>query len=68
MLGSRLLEEILKLVAENKHLKYIYLHMQVGNEAALKFYKNYGFDVTETKEDYYHDIQPAGCHILRKEL
>mmetsp|Transcript_66498 Transcript_66498/g.77165 ORF Transcript_66498/g.77165 Transcript_66498/m.77165 type:complete len:160 (+) Transcript_66498:32-511(+) len=66
--GSKLIEEVLKIVEGRKDLKYIYLHTQVGNETALKFYKKYGFEVTETLKDYYHDIQPADCHILKKNL
>lgn len=67
-LGSKLIEEILKIVEGKKELKYIYLHTQVGNETALKFYQKYGFEIVETLKDYYHDIQPADCHILKKML
>lgn len=42
--------------------------MQVGNETALNFYKRYGFEVAETLKDYYHDIQPADCLLLKKQL
>jgi len=42
--------------------------MQVNNEAGLKFYKSHGFEIQETIEDYYTDIEPKGCHILYKKI
>ena len=67
-LGSQLMEEILKLLEPATHIKAIYLHVQDGNETALGFYKNYGFDIATRIPDYYTDITPADCLLLRKRL
>ena len=40
----------------------------MGNDSALSFYKKYGFEITETLEKYYEDIEPADCYILKKIL
>lgn len=42
--------------------------MQVSNEIGLKFYEKFGFKIVETIENYYTDISPKACHILKKEL
>ena len=39
--------------------------MQEGNEAGLAFYKKFGFEIIETIPDYYTDIEPKGCYILK---
>lgn len=67
-LGKQLFEEVFSQVSKDKEIKYIYLHVQVGNSTALEFYKKYGFEVTETIKNYYTDIQPADCHLLRLNL
>ena len=63
-----MIEEILENIKKDKEFKYIYLHIQVGNDSALSFYKKYGFEITETLEKYYEDIEPADCYILKKIL
>lgn len=44
----------------------IYLHVQEGNDDALRFYRGYGFEVTEKLVGYYKRISPADCFIVRK--
>jgi ribosomal protein S18 acetylase RimI-like enzyme len=46
----------------------MYLHVQANNESAMEFYKNHGFDVLEKLENYYTDLDPADCYVLRKTL
>ena len=67
-LGKQLIDAIIEIVKKDKEFKYIYLHIQVGNESALSFYKKYGFEVAETLENYYQDIEPRDCLILKKFL
>lgn len=67
-IGAKLIEEILKEVKKEKSIKYIYLHVQVGNNTAIKFYEKYGFVNKEKIEGYYTDIQPADCYLLRLDL
>ena len=42
--------------------------MQVNNESAIEFYKKFGFNIVETKEQYYKRIEPADAHVLEKFL
>lgn len=45
-----------------------YRHVQVNNECAIEFYQKFGFEIVETKEQYYKRIEPAGAHVLEKNL
>ena len=67
-IGSQLFDDVLKEVRKDKSVKFIYLNVQVGNTTACKFYERYGFEVKETMENYYTDIQPADAHVLRLNL
>jgi len=40
----------------------------VNNESAIRFYQNFGFDIVETKEQYYKRIEPADAFVLEKKL
>jgi ribosomal protein S18 acetylase RimI-like enzyme len=59
-----MLEYIIEL-AKKRKLTSIYLHVQISNEAALAFYKKFGFEISQTIPDYYKRIQPAACHVLQ---
>lgn len=43
-------------------------HVQVNNESAIDFYKKFGFEIVETKEQYYKRIEPADAHVLQKTI
>jgi len=43
-------------------------HSLGNNEGALAFYRRHGFEVVDTKEEYYKRIQPANAHVLEKRL
>ena len=60
-----MLKEVEKLVEEEK-LPEIYLHVQVNNDVALRFYLKHGFDNVQRVENYYQNVQPSDCFILRK--
>lgn len=42
--------------------------MQVNNESAIEFYQKFGFEIVETRDQYYKRIEPAGAHVLEKNL
>jgi ribosomal protein S18 acetylase RimI-like enzyme len=64
-LGTQMLEHILVEAKKDTELKAIYLHVQISNETAIGFYKKHGFEVKETKKDYYQKISPADAYILQ---
>ena len=51
-----------------KKIDIIFFYFQVNNEGAIGFYKNFGFDIVETKEQYYKKIEPADAYVLEKKL
>lgn len=67
-IGTMMVEHILKYVESDGSFDSIFLHVQVNNESAIKFYKNFGFEIVETKQKYYKRIEPADAHVLQKTL
>jgi ribosomal protein S18 acetylase RimI-like enzyme len=67
-IGSQLLEELIRIHKNCKQLKYINLHVQVNNEAALRFYLKHNFENVRLIENYYTDIEPKDAYYLRLKL
>eukprot|EP00475_Leptophrys_vorax_P041001 TRINITY_DN76_c0_g1_i1.p2 TRINITY_DN76_c0_g1~~TRINITY_DN76_c0_g1_i1.p2 ORF type:complete len:153 (+),score=51.45 TRINITY_DN76_c0_g1_i1:5049-5507(+) len=68
-LGSKLLETVIDHIKQDKRVTYVYLHVQINNDAAIDFYtKKFGFKVIETIENYYKKIEPHQCYLLKLEL
>ncbi len=44
------------------------LHMQVGNEAATNFYLKQGFKIVQELKNFYYDISPRDCYVMRLNL
>ena len=65
-LGRRMLQETLEACAKEENLEEVYLHVQVGNDAALEFYKGFGFEVGEVVKDYYTRLDTNDAHIITK--
>eukprot|EP00164_Ancoracysta_twista_P006989 GFYU01009841.1.p1 GENE.GFYU01009841.1~~GFYU01009841.1.p1 ORF type:complete len:196 (+),score=58.23 GFYU01009841.1:64-651(+) len=66
-IGGQLLNDVL----DNQKAKGIteaFLHVQVNNKDAVKFYEKYGFSVGETVANYYKRISPSDAVVLRKTL
>lgn len=65
--GTKLLNHVLDLCTK-QNIKEIYLHVQTSNEDAINFYKKFGFEVTDTIQNYYTNITPLDCYVLTKFL
>lgn len=68
-IGKQLLTHVLDLVHNSPScadVVDVYLHVQEGNEDALRFYRGYDFEVKEKLVGYYKRIEPADCLIVRK--
>merc|ERR1719323_1394569 len=67
-IGTKMLEHVLNVVKEDGSFSSIFLHVQINNTSAIEFYKRFGFNIVETKEQYYKKIEPADAHVLEKFL
>ncbi|GAB4854140.1 hypothetical protein Ancab_022724 [Ancistrocladus abbreviatus] len=66
-IGTRLLNHVLDL-ASKQNMSEIYLHVQTNNEDAINFYKKFGFEITDTIQNYYTNITPPDCYVVTKYL
>lgn len=66
-IGTTLLKHVLD-YAFKKGIDNIYLHVQINNTGAIDFYKKFGFEIVDTKEDYYKRIEPSSALVLKKQL
>ncbi|OBZ68018.1 N-alpha-acetyltransferase 50 [Grifola frondosa] len=69
-LGSQSLQHLIEAAASHSKPKIaaIYLHVQVSNEAAKKFYERHGFREVGIHENYYKKITPHDAWILQKDI
>ena len=44
----------------------LFRHVQVNNGEAIEFYKKFGFEIKERKENYYKHIELADTYMLQK--
>ncbi|OWZ18646.1 Acetyltransferase [Phytophthora megakarya] len=66
-LGTFLLDSVLT-QARTDNLAYVYLHVQSCNTTAKDFYLSRGFQVTKLLRNYYPELDPPHCFVLRKHL
>ncbi|KAK6116869.1 hypothetical protein DH2020_049399 [Rehmannia glutinosa] len=64
-LGTKLVNHVLDLCAKQS-IGEVYLHVQTNNDEAIKFYKKFGFEITETIHNYYTNITPPDCYVVTK--
>ncbi|KAL5977006.1 hypothetical protein ACLOJK_021344 [Asimina triloba] len=64
-IGTKLLSHVLDLCLK-QNISEIYLHVQTNNEDAINFYKKFGFEITDTIQNYYTNISPPDCYVLTK--
>lgn len=66
-IGTTMLKHVLD-YASRKGIDNIYLHVQINNTGAIEFYKKFGFEIVDTKEDYYKRIEPSSALVLKKQM
>ncbi|XP_012847069.1 PREDICTED: N-alpha-acetyltransferase 50 [Erythranthe guttata] len=64
-IGAKLVNHVLDLCTK-QNIGEVYLHVQTNNEEAIKFYKKFGFEITETIHNYYTNITPPDCYVVTK--
>ena len=64
--GAKLLEQSLEACSKAPDCEEVYLHVQVGNDEAVNFYKGFGFEVGEVIKDYYQRLDPNDAHLISK--
>lgn len=67
-IGTKMVEHVLDICEKDANFDAVFLHVQVNNDSAINFYKNFGFEIAEEKENYYKKIEPANAYVLQKKL
>ncbi|ESK96602.1 n-acetyltransferase nat13 [Moniliophthora roreri MCA 2997] len=69
-LGSQSLQSVLDAASSHTspRVTKIYLHVQVSNAEAKKFYERHGFKEVGIHKDYYRKITPHDAWILEKTI
>ncbi|XP_077985068.1 N-alpha-acetyltransferase 50-like [Glandiceps talaboti] len=67
-IGTVMLHHVLNFCEKDGNFDNIFLHVQINNDSAISFYKNFGFEIIETKKHYYKRIEPSDAHVLQKSL
>jgi ribosomal protein S18 acetylase RimI-like enzyme len=69
-LGSQSLELILTAASSKSKPKIdrVYLHVQISNTEAKRFYERHGFKEVGLQENYYKKISPHDAWVLEKRL
>lgn len=65
-IGSVMVQHVLNICEKDGHYDNVFLHVQINNEGAIKFYEHFGFEIVEQKENYYKRIEPADAYVLQK--
>ncbi len=66
--ASKLLKYITDKAEKDSSIDEIYLHVQISNADAKTFYLSHGFIEVEIIHDYYKNIEPSDCFLLRKQF
>ncbi|KAH8107912.1 acyl-CoA N-acyltransferase [Cristinia sonorae] len=69
-LGSQSLQEIIKAATASSKPKIdsIYLHVQISNASAKRFYERHGFKEIAVHENYYKKLVPHDAWILERRI
>ncbi|KAI3468301.1 hypothetical protein Pfo_024964 [Paulownia fortunei] len=63
IVGTKLLNHVLD-ICSKQSIGEVYLHVQTNNDDAIKFYKKFGFEITDTIHNYYTNITPPDYHVV----
>uniref|UniRef100_A0A7E4V8J1 N-alpha-acetyltransferase 60 n=1 Tax=Panagrellus redivivus TaxID=6233 RepID=A0A7E4V8J1_PANRE len=63
-LGSLLLRNVMKCAYTFPNCRYVCLHVQTSNIAALRFYKRHGFKIVRRVNDYYPRLSVTSAFLL----
>lgn len=66
--GSRLLQQSLFEAGQDSNITEAYLHVQINNEEAIRFYKQFDFVLGEVVANYYKRLAPPDAVVLRHTL
>ncbi len=66
--ATKLLNHVIEQASKDKSIVDIYLHVQLGNDAAKSFYEKHGFQQVDIIKDYYKRIDPPDCYLLVRSL
>lgn len=69
-IGSQAIERIIEAASSHTKPKIarVYLHVQVSNEDAKRFYERHGFKEVGIHENYYKKIIPRDAWILERSI
>ncbi|GFR41883.1 hypothetical protein Agub_g2392 [Astrephomene gubernaculifera] len=67
-IGSKLLQRSLAACQQDPNIEEAFVHVQVDNEEAIRFYQRHGFQAGETVKDYYKKLSTPDALILSKKL
>ena len=69
-IGSQALQHLIDAATAHAKPKIsaLYLHVQVSNEEAKKFYERHGFKEAGLYKDYYKKITPHDAWILQRDI
>lgn len=58
-IGTKMLNHVLNICEKDGTFDNIYLHVQISNESGNWLYRKFGFEIIETKKNYYKRIEPG---------
>merc|ERR1712233_84011 len=66
--GRRMLQHVIDLVEKRLNFNEIFLHVQISNSIAIKFYEKFGFKIVRKLHNYYKRIEPPHCYIVSRKF
>ncbi|PNW86932.1 hypothetical protein CHLRE_02g101850v5 [Chlamydomonas reinhardtii] len=67
-IGAKLLQRSLAAAQQDPNIEEAFVHVQVDNEDAIRFYQRHGFEKGEVVKDYYKKLSPPDAVVMSKKL